>query len=239
MLEPLIWAWAALGALMLPVLFFKTAPYGRHAEGVRGPTLPARLGWLIMESPAALVFAGAFFARGTSGPAAWVLFALWELHYVNRAFVYPFRLGGAKPMPLMIVGSAIFFCCVNGFFNGWSSAPRAEVDARLVTGAALFVVGFALNQHADAVLRGLRRPGESGYQIPRGGLYRFVTCPNYFGEIVEWCGFAVAAWTPAALAFALWTIANLAPRALAHHRWYREKFSDYPSERRALVPGLF
>jgi 3-oxo-5-alpha-steroid 4-dehydrogenase 1 len=23
---------------------------------------------------------------------------------------------------------------------------------------------------------------------------------------------------------------------LAHHRWYREKFEDYPSGRRALIP---
>ncbi len=34
------------------------------------------------------------------------------------------------------------------------------------------------------------------------------------------------------------TAATLVPRALAHHEWYRERFADYPPERRALVPFL-
>jgi 3-oxo-5-alpha-steroid 4-dehydrogenase 1 len=34
-------------------------------------------------------------------------------------------------------------------------------------------------------------------------------------------------------------MANLVPRARAHHRWYRERFPDYPARRKALVPGLF
>jgi len=88
-------------------------------------------------------------------------------------------------------------------------------------------------------LRTLRAPGERGYKIPHGGLYRFVSAPNYFGELVEWSGFALAAWSPAALVFVVWTAANLAPRAWANHRWYRRTFADYPTGRRALVPFLF
>ena len=30
--------------------------------------------------------------------------------------------------------------------------------------------------------------------------------------------------------------ANLVPRALATHRWYRERFPDYPQDRKALIP---
>jgi protein-S-isoprenylcysteine O-methyltransferase Ste14 len=96
-----------------------------------------------------------------------------------------------------------------------------------------------VNLHADAVLRGLRKPGETGYAVPHGGTYRFVTSPNYLGEIVEWVGFAIAAQSYAALAFAVFTVANLAPRARSHHRWYREKFADYPTSRKILLPGLW
>ena len=104
---------------------------------------------------------------------------------------------------------------------------------------ALFLFGFAVTQHADRELFSLRRPGESGYKNPHGGLYRFVSCPNYLGEILEWCGWALATWSLAGLAFALWTIANLVPRARAHHRWYRTTFSEYPAERRAVVPFVY
>jgi protein-S-isoprenylcysteine O-methyltransferase Ste14 len=103
----------------------------------------------------------------------------------------------------------------------------------------LFAVGYWINRQADRTLHNLRWPGESGYRIPRGGLYRWISCPNYLGEIVEWLGWAVATWSLPGLAFAVWAIANLAPRAWAHHRWYCNYFADYPSERKALVPGIW
>ena len=103
----------------------------------------------------------------------------------------------------------------------------------------LFVAGFVINRQADHTLRSLRRPGESGYRIPHGGLYRWISCPNYLGEIVEWTGWAMMTWSLAGLSFAVWTAANLAPRAWAHHAWYRKYFAEYPPERRALLPGLW
>ena len=85
---------------------------------------------------------------------------------------------------------------------------------------------------------GLRKPGEAHYSIPHGGFYRYVSCPNYLGEIVEWIGWAILTWSLAGLAFAVFTIANLLPRALAIHRWYRKEFSDYPATRKAVIPFL-
>jgi steroid 5-alpha-reductase/3-oxo-5-alpha-steroid 4-dehydrogenase 1 len=103
---------------------------------------------------------------------------------------------------------------------------------------ALFVLGFSINLQADTILINLRQPGETGYKIPRGGLFRLVSCPNYLGELIEWTGWAIATWSLPGLAFAVWTAANLVPRALSHHRWYRDRFPDYPAERRAVIPLL-
>ena len=90
----------------------------------------------------------------------------------------------------------------------------------------------------SATLRKLRAPGETGYRIPHGGAFELVTAPNYLGEIIEWTGWAIASWSPAGLAFAVYTVANLAPRAVSHHRWCRERFPEYPARRKALVPFL-
>ena len=92
--------------------------------------------------------------------------------------------------------------------------------------------------HSDNILLRLRKPGGSGYSIPRGGAFRYVSCPNYLGELLEWAGWALATWSLAGLAFFAYAVANLLPRALSHHRWYREKFEDYPAKRRALIPGM-
>ncbi|MGB0641280.1 MAG: 3-oxo-5-alpha-steroid 4-dehydrogenase, partial [Myxococcota bacterium] len=67
-------------------------------------------------------------------------------------------------------------------------------------------------------------------------LYRYVSCPNYLGEMVQWIGWAIAMNSLAGVSFAVWTVANLLPRALTHHRWYRDKFAEYPAERKAVIP---
>jgi protein-S-isoprenylcysteine O-methyltransferase Ste14 len=235
-----------LAAVTFVALLFVTAPYGRHRRDGWGPTLPSRLAWLVMEAPASLAFLG-FYALGAHrlDAAPLALCALWQAHYVNRAFVYPLRMReGGQRMPVAIAALAVGWNLLNAWVNArWLSAlavyePGWLGGPRFLAGAALFALGLAANLRADARLRALRRPGETGYAIPRGGLFELVSCPNYLGEIVEWSGFALAAWSPAAAAFALYTAANLVPRALANHRFYLERFPDYPKARRALVPVL-
>ena len=75
--------------------------------------------------------------------------------------------------------------------------------------------------------------------MPYGGAFRWVSGANYFGEIIEWCGYALAANRLGATAFAVFTFCNTAPRAHTHHEWYRQKFDDYPPERKAVIPWLW
>ena len=250
-IEPLfnyvVVAWLAAAVMTFIALFFVAAPYGRHIRSGWGPTLGNRLGWIIMEAPAVLVFTVFFAMSEQTGPTLLVLSLLWGAHYIHRALIYPLELRGRnKRMPVAVVAMALGFNAVNGFLNGYylfrlsKGYPTEWLwDARFLVGTALFVAGFAINRQADLTLLTLRAPGESGYKIPYGGLYRWVSCPNYLGEILEWIGWAVATWSLPGLAFAAWTVANLAPRAWAHHVWYQEHFPGYPPQRRALIPGLW
>lgn len=245
--EGLLVAWFVLAALSALTLVFVPAPYGRHARRGWGPAIPSTLGWLAMEAPSALVMA-ALWAAGPrrTDAGACALAALWIGHYVYRSLVFPLvRRGKGRPMPLAVAAMACVFNVGNAYLNGrWLFALGPErgaawlADPRFVAGVALVLVGFATHARADAILARLRAPGESGYRIPRGFLFEAVSCPNYLGELVEWTGWALAAWSLPGLSFAAWTAANLVPRALVHHRWYRETFPDYPRERRAILPGL-
>lgn len=242
----LLWTWLALPAPVFLLLCVVAAPYGRHARAGWGPQLPSRLGWVLMELPAVLVFALLYLiAPGgpRTDPVSLLLVLLWETHYVHRAILFPLGRRGGRPMPLLLAALAFAFNVVNAYLNGrWlfglrSPFPAAWLgDPRFLVGAALFVAGLAINIHSDRILRRLRRPGETGYRIPRGGLYRFVSCPNYLGEILEWGGWALATFSLPGLSFWLWTLANLLPRARAHHRFYRSRFPDYPPQRRAVLP---
>ncbi len=237
--------WGALAVILLPVLLKVRAPYGRHTTAGWGPTMANRWGWFWMELPALLLFPLlVVLGPRDKGLLTWVLVALWTGHYANRTLIFPFRLRTrGKRMPVAIVGSGVFFNLVNGVLNGcWlghlAPADRPVPDAALVAGLLLFVMGMGINHRADERLIALRTNGH-GYQIPRGGLFERISCPNHFGEIMEWTGFALAAWSLPALSFALWTFANLAPRARNHHAWYRKRFPDYPRGRKAVIPFLW
>jgi hypothetical protein len=87
----------AISFVTFVVLMFIPAPYGRHVRPGWGPVIPARVSWIAMETPAVLVFAWAFFAgERWFHPAPLALFALWQMHYVHRTFVFPFRTHGGK-----------------------------------------------------------------------------------------------------------------------------------------------
>jgi 3-oxo-5-alpha-steroid 4-dehydrogenase 1 len=239
--------WTLLALALVPTQLRMAAPYGRHARTDWGPSIPNRLGWFLMEVVSLVVFAGLFLA-GTNEKTApmWVFFALWTAHYVNRSLIFPWRTRTqGKSMPLAIAGSAAAFNIVNAGLNGLYLGWFGEVyptgwltDPRFIVGLAVFIAGAAINLWSDNRLIGLRAGGNQGYSIPRGGLFEWVSCPNHMGEIIQWSGFALMCWNLPALSFAVWTAANLIPRAISHHDWYRKTFPEYPQDRRAVIPAL-
>jgi 3-oxo-5-alpha-steroid 4-dehydrogenase 1 len=240
--------WVMLAVIVFVCLFFYTAPYGRHTLKSSSPAVKGPLGWVLMEMPASLVFAACFLvAPGGFTVTQIVLLIVWQVHYAHRAFIYPFTLRSSeKPLVLWILVSGFVFNTINAYLNGSYITMHPQqypagwlVDYRFILGLSIFILGFFINRQSDYILYNIRKKNRNVYEIPQGGLFKWVSCPNYLGEMLIWFGWAIAAWSPVGLAFALWTVANLAPRARSHHRWYHEKFDDYPEERRALVPGLW
>jgi protein-S-isoprenylcysteine O-methyltransferase Ste14 len=227
--------------LLCPVVLLSllkvTAPYGRHFEGGWGPVLPNRRAWFWMEIPAVLVIGKQL--------AAWVPLLFWQLHYLYRTFVFPALMRPSdKTFPALLVVFAIAFNTLNGYNNAAALLQGAQANETLSTahfwaGLTVFLAGFATHVWSDTIIRRLRKPGDTGYRVPEGGLFRWVSSPHYLGEIVQWIGWAVMTWSLAGLAFALFTFCNLAPRAVSNHAWYRRRFPDYPRQRRVLVPGIF
>ncbi len=243
----LLYIWMALAVVIFPILLHVTVPYGRHSRNTWGPMVKNRLGWFLMELPVAVVFSYFFFeGNGEKTAPVYVFYGLFMLHYINRIFIFPFRIReNGKQMPWLIVLLALFFNFSNGFFNGYwfgtlsNNYPISWFWSwQFIVGIILFFTGMYINISSDQALLGLRSGGKKGYYIPYGGLFEKVSSPNLMGEIIEWCGWAIMGWCLPAFSFALWTAANLVPRALDHHRWYHRYFPDYPKNRKAVFPGV-
>jgi len=234
--------------LVFIMLYFVTAPYGRHFREGWGPSISARASWFFMELPAMVVIALAvLFDQRSASPLALVLLGMWEMHYIYRTCLFPLLMKDTgKRFPILLTLFAAVFNSLNGYANGHFLAGFSLAQsgglipaARVGLGMALFLAGFITHVRADAELRGLRENGNGGYKIPRGGLFELVASPNYFGEIVEWTGWALATWSLPGLAFALFTMANLVPRAHANRSWYLDTFPDYPRERKRVIPFVY
>jgi len=196
-----------------------------------------------MEIVTLVGFGLCFWASESTPWPCTLFFGLYAGHYGYRACIYPWlNPPGAAPVPFSIAGMAALFNLLNStILGGWLFllGPPLEIPTpRLVVGVFLFVMGFFIHVRSDAILRSLRRDLGPGYHIPSGFMYRWVSCPNYLGEIMQWFGFALAVHALPVWSFVAWTIANLLPRAMRHHQWYRERFDDYPAGRKAILPGL-
>jgi len=243
----ILFPWLTFGLITFVMLLFITAPYGRFSKNSWGPMISSKNGWIIQESVSPIIFAY-FFITGIDTPsiAMWIFFIIWVGHYTNRSFIYPIRQKKAADMPIIIMFSAVFFNIINGFINGYylgnlSGNRYQEIEylqqPNFIIGLIIFIIGLIINLKSDTILLRLKKENK-GYQIPKSFLYKYISCPNYLGEILEWVGYAFMTFCMPGFIFACWTIFNLLPRALDHHKWYKNKFPDYPKNRKAIIPFM-
>ena len=122
--------------------------------------------------------------------------------------------------------------------------PPSCRSARTV-GPVLFILSELLNLRAHIDLRNLRPAGTRIRQVPRGFLFRFISCPNYLFEILAWVGFTMASQSVAAACFTVVGAAQMTVWATQKHKRYRKEFNGedgrelYPRNRKILIPFIF
>ena len=245
-----MWAMAVIAVFVFIALYFVKAGYGIFRTKQWGISINNKAAWVMMEAPVFIVMLYMWASNGASTALpSFLAFLLFELHYFQRSFIFPMLMKGKSRMPIAIMLMGITFNVINGLLIGTSLfvfppslfnegiAYLAHPTA--ILGIAIFFVGMAINLHSDHVIRHLRQPGDTRHYLPQKGFYRYVTSANYFGELVEWTGFAILAATPAAWLFVVWTAANLVPRAAAIHRHYREEFGNAVGTRKRIIPFVY
>lgn len=228
---------ALLAVVVFLCLLKVEAGYGVAYTKKWGPAVNNKLGWILMEAPVFFAMLWLWLSSDRRGDTVLVVMALLFLfHYFQRSFVFPFLIKGKSVMPLSVILMGVTFNTLNAYMIGGWLFYVSPVDyyggvswlmsPMFIVGCVIFFVGMAINWHSDYIIRHLRKPGDTGHYIPRGGMFRYVTSANYFGEFLEWCGFALLTFSAAGAVFALWTFANLAPRARKLHQRYEREFGD-------------
>ena len=239
-----------LAVVVFIALRFITPGYGMFYTPKWGPTVGNRLGWVIMEAPVFICMGLLWWLSPRSGDLAPAIMAsLFMLHYFQRSFIFPFLIKGKNCMPLVIILMGVIFNVINAYLiGGWifyvspaGSYPASWLaNPKFIIGTIIFFFGMGINIQSDYIIRHLRRPGDRRHYIPKGGMFRYVTSANYLGEFTEWVGYAVLTWSLPGVIFALWTFANLAPRARSLYGRYVEEFGDEFTKlnRKYIIPFI-
>ena len=237
---------AVLAVIVFLSLYFVNAGYGKFYHASWGPSLDNHLGWFLMEVPVfiAMLVLWWFSDRRTDGVRL-VMLLLFQTHYFQRSFIFPQKLRGHSRMPWSIVAMGALFNTLNAFMQGGWLFYISPADyypsswlysLPFLAGTAVFFAGMYINIQSDGIIRNLRQPGDTAHYLPQGGMFRYVTSANYFGEWLEWTGFALLTWSWAGAVFSLWTFANLCPRAARIHDLYAREF---PEQMEELKPKRF
>lgn len=242
---------AVLAVAVFVSLYFVDAGYGKFYAPKWGPALDNRIGWILMEAPVFVVMLLLWWLSDRREDGVRLIFLLlFELHYFHRSFIFPLLMRGRSRMPVSIVLMGVLFNTLNALMQGgwifyFSPAEAYPVSwltrPQFLCGTLLFLAGMVINIHSDAVIRHLRKPGDTAHYLPKEGMFHYVTSANYFGEFVEWVGFAVLTWSWSGAVFALWTFANLAPRAARIYDLYCREFPDELDTRkvRRIIPFIY
>jgi len=233
--------WIIIALIIFPINLIYKAPYGKHSTKKWGKTIDNKTGWVLMEFPALITCPLIYYIVAEEISLSIGFIFIWITHYFNRTIIYPLKIKTkGKKIPIAIVASAFFFNVINGILNGYfiATIPFESISfICILIGFIIFIIGLYINISSDNTLIKLRT-NQKGYVIPKGGLFNYVSCPNFFGEIIEWLGFAIMTLNLGSISFLIWTICNLIPRSKAHHNWYKENFEKYPSKRKAVIPYL-
>lgn len=240
-----------IAVIVFIALYFVTAGYGVFYNKKWGPTVPNKLGWILMESPVFVVMILlCVFSERSSNIVCLIFLILFEIHYFQRSFVFPFLIRGKSKMPLSVIVMGVVFNVLNAIMQGgWIFYVSPEnmyelswlLSPQFIIGTLIFIVGMIINIHSDYVIRNLRKPGDTRHYLPKKGMFKYVTSANYFGEFVEWLGFAILTWSLSGAVFAVWTFANLTPRAAKIYDNYKKEFGDELDTKKVkrIIPFIY
>ena len=237
-----LWVMVVIAIATFMTLYHVEAGYGMLRTEKWGKTINNKLAWFCMESPIFI----AMIILWLCSPHRWepvplVFLLIFQSHYIQRTLIFPFLLKGEGRMPIGIMCMGISFNILNAMMQGYWIFYVAYKDQSLfvqagtswfyswqfILGICLFILGYFINLRSDYIIRHLRKdPNDTKHYFPKGFMFKYVTSANYFGEIIEWLGFAILTWSISGLVFFLWTFANLVPRAAAIHKRYRNEFAD-------------
>ena len=210
-----------------------------------GKQLPFRMVYITEYVGPLVLYALTYFiacaTRGELSCKIHIAFVMWIIHYVKRIletiFIHEF---GDMTMPVF----NLFKNCT--YYYSFALAVGINVNffdvynppVIVAFGLIGMIVSIISNGYCHWILKHLRPPGTQIWAMPKGFLFDYITCPNYFCEIMTWIFFNImVGLNIAGIAFSCCGIWQMLQWANERHNKYKKMFPDYPN-RWVLFPFI-
>lgn len=216
-------------------------PYGKFRAG---GGVNSRIGLALAYATPVLVYIAFWFEGGSPRtPYHLAVFGAFLFHFVRRLFEICFVNSYSRPTPLRALA-------VIALLYGGVAASCAFFQVRTVglstshpifiLGLLIFAFGEVLNGYHHLLLARLRPPDARIYLMPCRGLFGWVACPHYLGEILSFVGYATMSDLLPVWGNAVVITAYLVSRANSTFNWYRREMAmRIPSRWRRLIPFAY
>ena len=182
-----------------------------------------------------------------------IAFVLIMAHFVKRELesLFVHRFSNATMPAFNIVKNSSHYWLLSGLvLGGGLYSPSLGTEAVsgtlrnnrvfLAICACVWLVAELGNLHSHLILMSLRPKGTRVRQIPRGGAFELVSCPNYFFEAVAWFAITIMTHSLSSLIFLVVSSVQMTLWAVKKHKNYRKEFgAQYPRQRKIMYPFVF
>lgn len=178
-----------------------------------------------------------------------MLFIMSTFHYLKRllesAFLHEFSRA-TMPLANLFINCGYywgvygFFCGYSIFYNNNNGIEHHFLGPLRYIFAFFFFMAEIKNLKCHIILRELKAKNNGEKGIPTGEGFDYVSCANYFWEIVSWLCFSLCANHFSTYIFTFFGAFIMSKWAGEKHRAYKKTFGDkYPKKRKIIIPFLY
>lgn len=205
--------------------------------------IPSKMGMIIAYTPSLIACLTSFWIFPNDGIRFFMLNSAFTIHFFKRLLevLFVHKYSGSMAMNSAITILSSYFIAFSSLIyiqHLTKGSTEPNIDLKYF-GFIVFLVGIIGNFYHHFLLSKMRKKGENGYKIPKGGLFSLVICPHYLFEIVTFLGFSLISQTLFSFSSTIGTLFYLMGRSYATRKWYLSKFEDFPRNVKALIPFVF
>jgi len=204
-------------------------------------TVVAYLGPILMSIVLAF-----YFGLNSCGVTHILAMFMSNFHYIRRVLESLIDIRGADRNNVVLVFAVVFYywfiygyLVLGSVFHESFNQTHTFLNVYL-KGACVIAFFYAEfnNYSCHNILRNLKAKNNGRRGIPKGNMFKFVSCANYFWELISWFFFSLFVNTLHAYLFVLYSFILMTFPAIEKHKSYQKNFEDYPKNRKAIIPFI-